>query len=83
MSVHAHSEEIRRTFTMSNSRIIFTAARTSYSRPCISKHMLLNTTSAPVVSEICFRSVVTCEELRVVGGRRTLNWMGRSQNEAT
>ena len=61
------------TFTMSSSRSIDTALRTSCSSPCISKHMPLNTTSAPLVKETCFKMVDTCVWLRVVDGSKTLN----------
>lgn len=45
--------------------------------------MLLNTTSAPVVTEICLVRAVTWVALSDAGGSKTLNWMGKSQNDAT
>ena len=47
------------TLIISSSRIMLTAARTSCSKPCISKHMLLKTTSAPVIDDICLVMAVT------------------------
>ena len=71
------------TFMTSNSMIMFTAVRTSCSRPCISKHMLLKTTSAPVAIEICLSKAVIVEGLRFAGGNSALNWTGNNQKEPT
>lgn len=71
------------TLMMSSSMIMLTAARTSCSSPCISKHILLNTTSAPVAMEICFRSVVKDDAFKVAGGRSALNCTGNNQNDPT
>lgn len=70
------------TLTMSRSKIMFTALRTSCSSPCISKHMLLKTTSAPVAAETCLMILVTWVGLSVGGGNKTLNCVGSNQNEA-
>jgi hypothetical protein len=58
------------------------ALRTSCSRPYISKFPLLKTTSAPVALAICFRILVTWVGVRVGGGSKGLNCVGRSQSEA-
>lgn len=79
----AHKVKVEITLISSSSITMDTAARTSCSRPCISKHMLLKTTSAPVEMEICLRRFVTWGGLRVAGGSRALNWTGKSQKEPT
>ena len=73
----------RQTLIISNSMIMFTAARTSFSRPCSSKHMLLKTTSALEAIDICFNKAATVLGLMVGGGSSALNWMGSSQKDPT
>lgn len=75
------SEEMR-TLIMSSSRTMLTAARTSCSIPCISKHIPLKTTSAPVDIETCLSKDVTWAAFSVVAGSSTLNCIGRSHKEA-
>ena len=74
---------MRLTFTASSSKSILMALRTSYSSPCISKHMLLNTTSAFVAAEICLMILVTWVGVNAGGGNNGLNWAGNSQKDAT
>ena len=59
-----------------------TADRTSCSSPCISKQLLLNTTSAPVAWAIRFSMGCICAGLRLACGIRTSKEMGSNQNEA-